>query len=135
MQIMKISQPENYIAYWWPFHLWIEDWNGCCELFLRIWRKIKDGKLAPMGSDLVISNSENMFIDLTKSTLFLNELFWHSCFCKKNYSKVCPSLLVIVRDGIPGVFYIRSCPPGIEIECLAVSFLRLFVLFELCSVK
>lgn len=88
-----------------------------------------------MGSDLVASNGNHMFIDLKKSTLFLNKLFGNSCHCKKNYSNVFPSLLVIVRDGIPGVFYTRSCPPGIEIDCLAVSFLCLFVLPELWFVK
>lgn len=89
-----------------------------------------------MGSDLVASNGDRShIIDLKKSTLFLNELFGNSCHCKKNYTNVGPSLLVIVRDGIPGVFYTRSCPPGIEIDCLAVSFLCLFVLSELCSVK
>lgn len=88
-----------------------------------------------MGLDLVILNSENMFIDLMKLILFLNELFWYSCFCKKNYSKVCFFLLVIVWDGILGVFYICFCFLGIEIECLVVSFFCLFVLFELCFVK
>lgn len=65
----------------------------------------------------------------------MNELFGNSCYCKKKNINVGFFLLVIVCDGILGVFYICFCFLGIEIDCLVVSFFCLFVLFELCFVS